>query len=1150
MSDNKATGQFPFPGAAVILLALGVFIYTENPFQTTRPDVSNNLTTNTESVRARLWQDPFEAVQLHKDINHSNNSENINNENHNHTECYIVNNEIIKNKDKINITAIKEDKNTSLITSTHDFNDLHCNILQNIKSETQSNKKHYDLHVIAVMVTGGPYAEDKELRIRSRYALTTGIMSTGYNPVDSEHIGYIDFSKPCIKPNLSNASSRHSSYCDWPAVIPYEYFNLSSTGENWSDSRFSKNILVLWLDDEIISKNKPLDMLSKIQDSLTQNMNNNKLLITNNNTVKNKENISLKFDVIGPASSTTLVKMYKNLNQKCNKMNDNCSPVKEKYGDQNKIRIFSPRATLDNKAITRIINKSTLSDNNEYSNLNFPGFHRTISTDSLLVDSLLCEMLRRGVNPFHKKEYVTNENQKISRIGNTECTDYSLSKLNTNNKNDYIALIGEWDTTYSRNFERLFREKIIHQICQKKPETNQQACKDELNHKTKKSKLTENFDWLYSFNYLRGLDGEISKNNGNFISSKNNYEKDKDKKTLRRSAGANQFDYLRRLAKQIKKLSESKNNIGTVRAIGIVGSDTYDKLLILQALRAHFPDVLFFTTDLDARMLHQSENEFTRNLIVASAFGLTPDPKSSGYIYHGLAFRDSYQTSLYNTVQKTVNNNTNKSTSSFDLISPVKIFEIGNKSAIDYTHNNNPDSHNKNIKPLYIFLSVSLIILLLLQSNNAARIYIFTISIITYSVLYWASLYNLPGNTEFHFMLSGTSVWPAYIIRMTAAISAIVFIIYTIIALKINAFNIIEKNKLSDEIRITPKKYFIKKIKETGNNHIKKYLSTILYYFKWHLTCDCYNKKTIENRKLKKPCFIAHILITTWGWKDSKFDKINLDNIFYQYIYLSKPLSRLSRVTVISILYLIISMGILSSFPNMPVTPFVGKISADASSTILFSLLIPYVFLIFLVSDVTRLNLRFVELLSKYNVIWPDSILNAYCDKYGLSKKIAIEKLKLDIIVKRSKIVDKLIFLPFIILTLMILSRSNYFDRWDMPPQLAFIILLGACVALSSAIRLRRSARKARFYALKNLNKIYKNMIYTETKPKSDKDIHGTDYSLKLPERLKLIISDIENISTGPFAPITKHPIISAVALPFGGVGSLYIIEYLSKINL
>ncbi len=62
------------------------------------------------------------------------------------------------------------------------------------------------------------------------------------------------------------------------------------------------------------------------------------------------------------------------------------------------------------------------------------------------------------------------------------------------------------------------------------------------------------------------------------------------------------------------------------------------------ALRKRFPDVCFFTTDLDAELSHKSESNTARNLVVASHFGLTLNPDLQREVP---PFRDSYQTSLY-----------------------------------------------------------------------------------------------------------------------------------------------------------------------------------------------------------------------------------------------------------------------------------------------------------------------------------------------------------------------------------------------------------------------------------------------------------------------------------------------------------------------
>ena len=81
-----------------------------------------------------------------------------------------------------------------------------------------------------------------------------------------------------------------------------------------------------------------------------------------------------------------------------------------------------------------------------------------------------------------------------------------------------------------------------------------------------------------------------------------------------------------------------------LKAIGVLGSDVYDKLLILQAVRKRFPNAIFFTTDLDARLLHTSQYEWTRNLVIASHFGLQLHPTLQNDIP---SFRDSYQTSAF-----------------------------------------------------------------------------------------------------------------------------------------------------------------------------------------------------------------------------------------------------------------------------------------------------------------------------------------------------------------------------------------------------------------------------------------------------------------------------------------------------------------------
>jgi hypothetical protein len=109
---------------------------------------------------------------------------------------------------------------------------------------------------------------------------------------------------------------------------------------------------------------------------------------------------------------------------------------------------------------------------------------------------------------------------------------------------------------------------------------------------------------------------------------------------------------------------------------------------VLQALRADFPGVQFFTTDLDARFLHPSDTRRTRNLLVAASLGLEMDPASQGRLP---PFRDSYQTSTFLATQLVI-----KGVDGCDragMVSaavdrwfgrtPPRLFEIGRTAAVD-----------------------------------------------------------------------------------------------------------------------------------------------------------------------------------------------------------------------------------------------------------------------------------------------------------------------------------------------------------------------------------------------------------------------------------------------------------------------------------
>jgi len=221
-------------------------------------------------------------------------------------------------------------------------------------------------------------------------------------------------------------------------------------------------------------------------------------------------------------------------------------------------------------------------------------------------------------------------------------------------KDGKILLISEQDTAYGRQF----RETLAASLGQSTGERG-----------------------IIQKHYMRGLDGTTHY----FPSNQDQLNGSRDAKEQYHDtfAGPSQRDYLRRLAEEMKDL-----DIGQITAVGIVGTDVYDKLLVLRAIRHCFPRALFFTTDLDSVFTHEEAVPYTHNMIVASHYGLSPENNGKGA---APPFRDSYQTSTYLAVQNAINCHIRCHHSESSRCKqlevnpedpPAKLFEIGRFRAI------------------------------------------------------------------------------------------------------------------------------------------------------------------------------------------------------------------------------------------------------------------------------------------------------------------------------------------------------------------------------------------------------------------------------------------------------------------------------------
>jgi len=444
--------------------------------------------------------------------------------------------------------------------------------------------------LLGVMVFGSPYAEDVELRRRMRYAVLSGLAARHYVPDNSGALGYVwtedAWTKTAPAEDAGQVSTRTG---DDPKEIEAKRIRLPDV------------VPYEWF---TLERPRAAKAESRKQAALKEIQAQDKVLL-----------LWLDEDGFGDAALRGLSVLMRQIG--CGAGTDAC---RSREGAAS-VRILGPAGSGTYKSIIEATNKPLPADQVKLQFVSafatMPksdadevpkawreklGILRTIGGDDDLAQALLDELALRRINPAAAK-------------GRPEC-------------HDGIVLVSEWDTDYGRSLPAVLREKARERCGENAP-----------------------VRW---FSYLRGLDGTLPGAADESKAKRDTKSRDPaDAEELLsrsvprdRSEGRSQFDYLRRLGDRIRMYDDLETSQGRpgVRAIGVLGSDVYDKLLVLQALRPMFPDAVFFTTDMDARLTHPDQNAWARNLVVASHFGLALHP---GLQRDVPPFRDGYQTAAF-----------------------------------------------------------------------------------------------------------------------------------------------------------------------------------------------------------------------------------------------------------------------------------------------------------------------------------------------------------------------------------------------------------------------------------------------------------------------------------------------------------------------
>ena len=942
------------------------------------------------------------------------------------------------------------------------------------------------LLVMVAPVSGAPYSEQHESRRRTRYAILAGLNAEGFAPVDSEHVGF--YWPAAVPPDPAQELQS-------PKVVPFEWFEPKSRRESVP----YKGVLLLWFDEDALN-NSPL---KQFEGFLCRS------LVAGGSSVP-----WAKATILGPSFSTTLQAM-----------------VDESGKDGPSLCPESARPEF-------YINSATADDPTLIPDYVSRG-PTCLSSDTCLQDFFA----KKGIKLY--RMIASDE-----ALALTIRAELRLRKVN--DKASHIALVSEWDTLYGRalpdSIARCFGEdedKIAGGCLQTDADPY------------------VNKPWLHRFKYLRGLDGQVpgseapgassgSKTSRQDKDAKDSAKPGSDAKPQERAEGQGQFDYLRRLGERIQQLDGElrQQDSKGVEAVGILGSDLYDKLLVLQALRPLVPSALFFTTDLDALVLHPSALTYTRNLLVASSFGLQLRPAVQG---ETPPFRSSYQTAAFLATRIAIRGMTGAPAA---WLRP-RMFEVGSVRAVQFatpdpSHDTQYELENtrtdnetcqkrfecEEIHPLATatFRNVSIpvaaafsvlavcaasypfrrrvwgrIDTLMRASNSypelAARglailigfgVIIFAVAIVIH--WFWPLLArSLTQDDQPMILLNGLSLWPTILLRaVTLALC---------VGLIIRGYQLLNGNieKIFQDLNLVETRQRVEAEQKTLVGKIPPWIRFVSHF--WYLLPA--ERVTAKDERVPDHMF------RFWG----------------MYIYQGYQRARFYRaaagMVAIALLWPILTVA----FGNPPV-PARGTVSLAAYMIVTGALVLATWFLIFAVADTTLLTWRVIRGFRTETGIWPPKTLQQFTDRLRLPPDIVDDWIDLVFVSKRTKVVTTFIYYPFLIIALMVVSRSRLFANYAL--SVPDVITMGIALLIVSgcAIALRLSAEALRARALRRLN----DRIMA-VRQSQDGD--------RLAGQLELLSRRIEELRDGAFTPFSQQPLVRAMLLPLGSFGGTALLEYL-----
>ncbi len=982
--------------------------------------------------------------------------------------------------------------------------------------------------ILPVIVRGDFHStEAREMRIRFRAATVSGLGAQGLVADDPEHI-------LLISPPTSWASEpgRKPPGIDDP--LPAEWFVAGRLPRKNTGPYAA--VLVMWVQGEALATN-PLNALDGLRSQLLPQLRN----------LTGLDAGRIDFKVIGPYWSGTLKDIFEE-------------------------------------------------------NIAFPGrgsattFYSSSATMADGVLDLLTDGGKRGkgVVPVGRRSLEEHEGNGPHLV-NLTCTDEELAEsfldelklrgVDVADDSTRIAIVSDWDTDYGRVIPLTFAAKLnqLRKLGSVNPLPPLPA------ESYGKLKFDNDEGWppqVLRAYYISGVGGTAaSAGTGSKADGSGKSGDDSDESQLfERAEGEHQVDYIARLgmvfADRLNTRDPHASAGGappsTLRAIGLLGSNVYDQLLLLQVLRPRFPDAIFFSDKLDARFIDPASIKYTRNVVVASSYGFELFQK----LQLGVTpFRSSEQTGVFLAVQIAVGppkpdvlyfrSHTRPLRFEIGRTYPVRLYVPPDKAMypIDPTdlkaHGSTNPLHPKNgalLQPgdsfwrqhvadtvlllvgAVVFGAMALFIFLgrfkLEPGEKADRgvalalIGALAVIFILFNVFY--------DGFEPLKMIEGVSIWPSELVRLVALMTAAGGVHYCVSRVKKSRillsrdFGLIEAPPV-----VRPRPGIFASAREVLARMPLAEGDYLLTEEENAAAVLALGKPGNDYRHAVKAVKEVRRLETA---AKEELPRYVSSQILWRYLCeRSTPGRRRVRAGMMTVAYtaawccLFVTIG-------KPVTPTRGPFSVAFDGSLVLAASLAMSYLLFWVVDETQSCYRFVSRLGEdHPSLWPErafdripSINRIEGLKVDARRKAASAYVEVCFIGRLTAEAVPLIILPFIVLTLLVFARWAFFANWHVSIPILLVYGVNGLICALCAVLLKNAATKAKRRALRNIGL-----------NEADARAVGADDFADSLESLK---SNMDANEDGAFMPWHQQPFVRAILLPFGGTGVLQALEFvLSK---